>query len=221
MVTNPHLQCQGAKVARLSLPRHRKLCLCPCLSVSISTSPCLSPRLCLVRPPSVPRSRRLSLRRPPHTAAISGILGVAESPTARRSASSGPQLGPRAARGRLLRGIPGRGSPSVGPRGTSRGATAPLEAYCRTCTLSSARASPVIMVTRGHHLRKLCVSCLLTSADVTHTFGRDERAIGEGAGKVPDPVCRGSPRVLTEGASGPLHRQVTLDLGSPDWGSCM
>lgn len=118
---NPHLQCQGAKVVSpsLPLPRHRKLRLCPCLSVSISTSPCLSPRLCLVRPPSVPRSRRLSLRRPPHTAAISGILGVAESPTARRSSSSGPQLGPRAARGRLLRGIPGRGSPSVGPQGTS------------------------------------------------------------------------------------------------------
>lgn len=38
--------------------------------------------------------------------------------------------------------------------------------------------------------------------------------IGKGAGKVPDPVCMGSPRVLTEGASGPLHRQVTLDPGS-------
>lgn len=170
-----------------------------------------------MRPPSVPRSRRLSLRRPPHTAAISGILGVAESPTARRSASYGPQLGPRAERGRLLRGIPGRGSPSVGPQGTSREATAPPEACRRTYTLPSARASPVIMVMGGHHLRKLCVSCLLMSADVTYTLGRDERAIGEGAAKVPDPICRGSPRVLTEGASGPLHRQVTLDLDSLNW----
>lgn len=168
---NPHLQCQGAKVVRQSLPppSPQAACLCPCLSVSISTSPCLSLRLCFVRPPSVPRSRRLSLRRPPHTAAISGILGVAESPTARRRASSGPQFGPRAARGRLLRGIPGRGSPSVRPQETSRGATAPPEACRCTYTLPSARASPVIMVTGGHHLRELCVSCLLTYADVTHT----------------------------------------------------
>lgn len=161
--------------------------------------------ICAQKPPS------LSAPAPAHRSYF-GDFGCS------RRAFSGPQLGPRAARGRLLRGIPGRGSPSAGPRGTSRGATAPPEACRRTCTLSSARASPVIMVTRGHHLRKLYVGCWLTSADVTHTLGRDERAIGEGAGKVPDPVCRGSPRVLTEGASGPLHRQVTLDPGSPGLG---
>lgn len=60
---------------------------------------------------------------------------------------------------------------------------------------------------------------MLTFVDVTHTLGeRDDRVIGERTRKVPDPVCRGSPRVLTEGASGPLHRQVTLDPGSRDKG---
>lgn len=176
MATQPTSSVSGCEgqVSQPLPPCHRKLRLCPCLSVSISTSPCLSPRLCLVRPPSVPRSRRLSLRRPPHTAAILGVLGVAESPTARRSASSGPRLGPRAARGRLLRGIPGRGSPSVGPPSASRRTTAPPAAGRRTYTLPSARASPVAMVTEGVISRKLRVSCLLTSADVTHTLGRDE-----------------------------------------------
>lgn len=63
------------------------------------------------------------------------------------------------------------------------------------------------MVTGGHHLSQALRQLF---ADVC----RDERLIGKGAGKVPDPVCMGSPRVLTEGASGPLHRQVTLDPGS-------
>lgn len=201
MVTQPTSSVPGCEGTQLVSPSP---VTASCVSVSLSVCfyfhqslsvsaplPCASP-ICAQKPPS------LSAPAPAHRSYF-GDLGCSRKPDSSKESF----LRPPARTTRSTRPAPRWnsriGNPSVEPQETSRGATAPPEACRRTYTLPSA----CVTCHHGNGRASSPQALRQLFADVrrrhTHTLGRDERATGERAGEVPDPVCRGSPRVLTEG----------------------